>query len=244
MDRIVVAQQLLDALGGGNYLEIGVSTGSSFIPIRAKKKWGVDPAYLLSKKRRLKYVAFATLGLKSEAVFRMKSDDFFSEKKAMLERNGISVCLVDGLHTYEQSLSDILNALSYLEPNGVILVHDCNPATELIGLPASNIDRLIEQGVPDWDGSWSGDVWKTIVHLRSLRKDLDTFVLDCDTGLGVVTRRPSQSTLSYSDSEIRNMDYQFLARDRKRLLSLQPPEYFQTFLSGFQKQLTASSAIK
>lgn len=32
---------------------------------------------------------------------------------------------------------------------------------------------------------WSGDVWKSIVHLRSIRPDLRVAVLDCDSGVGI-----------------------------------------------------------
>src|SRR5688500_14207340 len=98
-----MAQSILDALGGGNYLEIGVNTGSSFIPIEARKKWGVDPEYTLSERRVFKYKVFSSLGIKIERLFPVTSDEFFQAKKRMLEKNGVTVCLVAGLHTYPQS---------------------------------------------------------------------------------------------------------------------------------------------
>ena len=120
MNRVDIAQAILDALGDGSYLEIGVLTGSSFVPIRAKRKWGVDPAYAFSRRRIMKYELLSSLGIKTERLFKMASDDFFIAKKKMLTANGISVCLVDGLHTYDQSLKDVLNALDYLKPGGVM----------------------------------------------------------------------------------------------------------------------------
>jgi hypothetical protein len=134
------------------------------------------------------------------------------------------------LHTYEQSLRDILNALKYLTPKGVILVHDCNPSTELMARPAASINDLIQLGIPDWDGAWSGDVWKAIVHLRALRDDVDAFVLDCDTGIGVVTKCRRKAPLTYSESDIRAMDFKCLANSRDSLLGLQPADYFNEFL--------------
>ena len=229
MDRVVIAQSILDALRG-TYLEIGVSTGSSFIPIRATRKWGVDPAYTLTRRRLLKYAVFSSLGIKVERLFRMTSDEFFTTKRTMLAAHGITVCLIDGLHTYKQSLTDVVNTLAYLKPNGVILMHDCNPATELMALPAAGIQELIMQRIPEWDGAWSGDVWKAVVHMRSLRPDVNAFVLDCDTGIAVVTKGGPKTKLGYSEADIQKMDFHFLAQHREELLDLRSEDYFLEFL--------------
>lgn len=232
LNRILMAQSILDALGGETYLEIGVDRGVSFIPIKAKRKWGVDPSYTLTGRRLLKYAIFSFLRIRVERLFRMTSDEFFAKKEKLLGLYGIDVCLVDGLHTYDQTLKDVRNCLKYLRPNGVILLHDCNPITELMALPASGIEDVIRQGIPQWDGAWSGDVWKTVVHLRALRDDVDTFVLDCDTGIGVVTKRRPKGALSYSAIDIQAMDYRFFSNNRKALLGLQPCEFFKEFLNS------------
>jgi SAM-dependent methyltransferase len=230
LDRILIAQSILDALGSEAYLEIGVNTGVSFIPIKAKRKWGVDPSYTLTARRLIKYAVFSFLRIKVERLFRMTSDEFFVKNEKLLTSYGIDVCLVDGLHTYEQALKDVLNVLKYLKPKGVILIHDCNPTTELMARPVARIEDLIRQSSPQWDGAWSGDVWKTLVHLRSLRDDVDAFVLDCDTGIGIVTKRRPKGHLPCSESDIRAMDYSFLSNNRQALLGLQPSEYFKEFL--------------
>jgi hypothetical protein len=160
----------------------------------------------------------------------MTSDSFFATQSRYLLKYGIDVCLVDGLHTYEQAVRDILNSLSHLKKGGVILVHDCNPDSALMARPAFGIEELIRLGIPNWDGRWSGDVWKAIVHLRSLRNDVQAFVLDCDTGVGVVTRDETKELLPYTKADIRNMTYDFLAANRAALLDLRPPERFDEFL--------------
>lgn len=230
MDRIEISQAALDALGNGTYLEIGVDTGMSFIPMRATHKWGVDPGLKLTQRRRLKYAVFAALGIKEEKLFPVPSDEFFSTQKKRLAMHGVDVCFIDGLHTYGQALRDTLNTLAYLKPKGVIVLHDCSPETEIIAAPAANIDEMIARKIPGWDGAWSGDVWKVIVNLRSLHGDVNAFVLDCDRGVGVVTRGHPKTRLSYSEREIQEMNYNFLAAHRKELLDLRPPEYFHTFL--------------
>jgi len=230
LDRILVVQSILDAVGGETYLEIGVDTGGSFIPIKAKRKWGVDPSYKLTNRRLITYAVFSILHIRVERLFRMTSDEFFVKNKKRLTSYGIDVCLVDGLHTYQQALKDVLNALKYLKPKGVILLHDCNPTTELMARPAAGIEILIRQGILGWNAPWSGDVWKALVHLRTLGSDVDAFALDCDTGIGVVTKRQPSSCLSFSESEICAMDYNFLSSNRDYLLGLQAPEYLNTFL--------------
>lgn len=230
VDRIEISQAALDALGNGTYLEIGVDTGMSFIPMRATRKWGVDPGLKLSQRRRAKYAVFAALGIKEERLFQVPSDEFFSARPKRLATHGVDVSLIDGLHTYEQALRDTLNTLAYLRPKGVIVLHDCNPSTEIMATPATNIDEMIARTSPGWNGSWSGDVWKVIVNLRSLHGDVNAFVLDCDFGVGVVTRGRPRTKLPYSEREIQEMDYNFLAAQRKKLLDLRPPTYFREFL--------------
>jgi len=96
--------------------------------------------------------------------------------------------------------------------------------------PAEKIEDLVSQNIPGWNGAWSGDVWKAIVHLRALRKEVNAFVLDCDTGIGVVTKGSPTDALSYTEGEIRAMDYSVLRGARKSLLGLQPSESFERFL--------------
>lgn len=236
LNRIAIVQQLLDAIGGRTYLEIGVDTGASFIPIRASRKWGVDPAYHLTRRRRAKYHLFHLMGLGAEQLFRMTSDEFFRQHASLLAAHNVDVCFIDGLHTFEQSLKDVEQVLPYLTPAGVLVLHDCNPVTERMALPAASIEALIAREIPDWDGAWSGDVWKTIVHLRACRRDLRAFVIDCDTGVGIVTRGVPDNRLGYTASEIQSMDYAFFAARRHELLDLRPEAYFRDFLAGASRR--------
>ena len=230
IDRVVICQAFLDAMGGGNYLEIGVNSGNSFIPIRASAKWGVDPAYTLTRRRILKYQLFSASGLKEERLFRVTSDDFFQKQSSMLSKRGVDVAFLDGLHTYEQTLRDVLNTLKYLKPGGVILIHDCNPSSELAATHVESIEVLIKKGIPGWNGVWNGDVWKTIVHLRSLHPDLETVVLDCDQGVGVVRRKPGQKKLPFTAGENQKLSYAALDANRHAWLGLKPATYLREML--------------
>jgi hypothetical protein len=222
VDRIAVCQAFLDARGGGNYLEIGVSRGGSFMPVRAKAKWGVDPGYLITRNQYLKLRLRALLAGREVRLFKLTSDDFFQRRRGWLGCRGIDVALLDGLHTYQQTLRDVLNTLAFLKPGGAIVIHDCNPATALAATPALSYDDMMKR-IPGFQGDWNGDVWKVIVHLRALRSDLEAVVLDCDYGVGVVRRQPAQERLRRSQEQIDALQYADLALNRQEFLGLTAP---------------------
>ncbi len=225
IDRIVICQAFLDVLGRGTYLEIGVSYGESFMPIRARRKWGVDPACLVSRRRLVKlWLRVVTWGSRFR-LFRMTSDDFFARHKRLLSQGGVDVVLLDGLHTYAQTFRDVLNALEHLKEDGVVVIHDCNPATALAATPMESYAAMREQRLQGRHGNWNGDVWKVVVHLRSLRPDLETVVLDCDHGVGIVRRKRGGTTLRLSAEQIGKMTYADLEADRAGLLGLKPTAY-------------------
>ena len=99
-------------------------------------------------------------------------------------------------------------------------MHDCNPQT------AGAAGRF-----EDWEtGEWNGDVWRTVIHLRSQRPDLNVFVLDCDQGLGIVTRQKPESTLDFTPDQIQNLTYSSFNQNRKAWLNLKKEEaYFYDY---------------
>lgn len=222
MNRIKVVQKALDGRAKSVYLEIGVWRGFTFRYMSADEKIAVDPALKLSARTRRQADAKA----RATHYFEMTSDAFFANEAGFLEQRGIDVALIDGLHTYEQTLRDVENTLHHLRDDGVIVLHDCNPANALVGRPARSRADL-----PWWYFIWSGDVWKVIVHLRSTRDDLRIAVLNCDFGLGVIRKGFPESRLSYSPAQVKALEYADLAADRKRLLNVKPPGYVDELLA-------------
>ena len=133
----------------------------------------------------------------------------------LLAQNGVAAALVDGLHTHEQTVKDVENTLRCLNEDGLIVMHDCNPGKAL-GSLSGDVDQEFRKANP-WRFLWCGDVWKTIVHLRSTRKDLEVCVLDCDFGVdssgGRAGRHAGRLARRYPGDV-----YADLARDRERLL--------------------------
>jgi len=229
MNRIDVIQKIIDRKKARTYLEIGVRAGDAFLKIKARNKYGVDPCFAISPWKKFRYY-FKNPYNVFNRYFAVTSDVFFVREKVLLSRQGLDVVFIDGLHTFEQSLKDVLNSLSYLNPNGVIVLHDCNPTSAAAAMPARSFEEIATLNPPGFTGIWNGDVWKTIVYLRATRKDLNVFVLDCDFGLGIVTKAQAENTLGYSAETVRNLSYEDLSKNRQTMLNLKEAKFLQEFL--------------
>lgn len=183
------------------FLEIGVQNGSCGARVQSREKWGVDPAATLGARQRY------------TKLHQQTSDAFFEELPA---EKLFDVVLVDGLHHADQVLRDVDNALAHLAPGGFIVMHDCNPQSEIV------------QRVPRASGVWNGDCWKAMVELRQ-RADLIAFTIDTDHGVGVVRKGPNANPLC---NVPRVLDYSALERDRRRLLDLVPPGVWMERVDG------------
>ncbi len=231
MNRLTVVQSIINRLRAKTYLEIGVRHGRIIAKVRCRNKIGVDPAFKLSEGKRLKKF----FGLLKFKAFHMTSNRFFLEHAEKALPSGVDVVLVDGFHTYGQSLNDVENCLKHLNDDGVIIMHDCNPLNSASAMPVKESIRevtdLANKGeLPGWNACWNGDVWKTIVHLQIKYNDLEVFTLDLDWGLGIVTRGKNTSMPGITYQELENADYAVLEKDRVNLLNLKPPKYLFEFL--------------
>ncbi|MDP4264742.1 MAG: class I SAM-dependent methyltransferase [Bacteroidota bacterium] len=224
-ERKQLIQDIINKKKYTTYLEIGVFAGGVFFPVRAKRKIAVDPEFTFGKFKRRKKI-LKNLSNLNARYYEMPSDDFFNQHAGQLFKdNAVDICLVDGMHEYEYALRDVENTLHYLQQDGVIIMHDCNPQTAAAAI------SFEEWKNKNYEGNWNGDVWKTILHLRSLRKDITVFVLDVDYGLGIVCKRPPEDTLSFTPAQIRNFTYDDLAKNRQQWLNLKPIEYFYRFFN-------------
>ena len=229
MNRVTVIQKIIRRVNARVYLEIGIQQGKCFLEIKAPKKMGVDPSFSIGPIRKL---IFHLLNIRNffNEYYAMTSDDFFRAKSDVLKQGGLDVVFIDGLHTYGQTLKDVNNSLEYLNKGGVIVMHDCNPRSATIAHPANSFEHAESMHLPDWTKEWCGDVWKTVVHLRASRSDLNIFVLDCDCGLGIITKAAPENTLKYSAQELRNLSYGDLEKDRINILNLKDQKYFKGFI--------------
>ncbi len=229
INRTTAIQSLIDKNGYNTYLEIGVFRGTNFFPIRAKKKIAIDPEFRIGGIKNF-FNRVTNTTNKNAAYFEMESDRFFAEKaQSVLKDGGISISLIDGMHEYQYALRDAENVLDYLADDGVVVMHDCNPATE-----DANVS-FQEWKDRNYAGVWNGDVWKAIMHLRSTRNDINVFVLDCDYGLGIITKGKQEKQLNFTPEEIKAFTYQDLEKNRKEWLNLKHPDYFYEYFHQLAK---------
>ncbi len=222
MNRLQILQRILDATDARRYLEIGVYNGPIFLRLRVRYKVAVDPEMRIGKRKKLKWLFENPCNFMAR-YHRVTSDEFFARARY---RKPFDLVFIDGFHTYRQSLVDVENALDLLAEDGLIVLHDCAPPSESAARPVSTYAEAKSLGLKEW----CGDVWKTIVHLRSLRQDLSVFVLDCDFGVGIVRRGRSEPMLDLDRRRIDRLSYRDLAARKAELLNLKPPGYLDEFL--------------
>lgn len=157
MLRTDIINYLIQRYDYNSYLEIGVQfPHSNYDKIEIKNKAGVEP--------------YPAQDLLHKHIVELTSDMFF---KSLEEDVKYDIIFIDGLHTREQCLADILNSLKHLSDNGTILVHDC--------LPTAEYQTTIE----DNGREWTGDVWKSIVDIKE-KNGLDVSTIDTDWGIGCI----------------------------------------------------------
>jgi hypothetical protein len=227
MNRLSIIKTLMQQKKLSNYLEIGVNNGHVFFRVNSSFKLAVDPAFTFDTSRKIGKIFVNPYNLFNR-YFTKTSDAFFEEDAPqVLSQKKVQLALVDGLHEYAFALRDVENTLQYLADDGVIIMHDCNPQTKE---EAGTYEEWRQRG----KGQWNGDVWKAVLHLRSLRDDINVFVLDCDQGLGIVTKGKPENILRFTQPEIRALQYEQLNDNRKAWLNLKPAEYFYEYF-GLRK---------
>jgi hypothetical protein len=223
ISRLALIQSLITKNHYTNYLEIGVSIGTVFFRIKCNNKIAVDPVFGFNKFKILtRSIRLNNLSNLTSRYFEKTSDDFFRDDASKTIKGKLDISLVDGMHEYAYALKDIQNTLNYLSDDGVIIIHDCNPAS------AANACSYADWEKRGFTGEWNGDVWKSIVYLRSMRTDLHVFVADTDYGLGIVTKKniPNTRPLPFkSFEEIQSIDFSEFDRNRKEWLNLKPASY-------------------
>ena len=86
------------------------------------------------------------------------------------------VIFIDGMHIYEQSVKDFANSVKHLNDPGLIIIHDVDPTDEKMAAR-----ERISVG-------WTGDVWKTALHINKLYKDFTYCALPIPPGYLVVCK--------------------------------------------------------
>jgi|YelNatPaOPRAMG01_1025707.scaffolds.fasta_scaffold00994_22 hypothetical protein len=226
MNRLLAITLLMKHKKLKNYVEIGVFNGHIFFRIKSFFKIAIDPSFRFTKFRVLGKMILNPYNIFNQ-YFKMASDVFFEKyAQKVFQTKKIDIALVDGMHEFEYALRDVNNIVENMNPNGVIIMHDCNPLTSEAACTFKEWEER------SFSGTWNGDVWKTILYIQCCRKDLNVFVLDCDHGLGIITKSNEQHQtfpFQYTKEEIEGLTYNDFNANRVDYLNLKPSSYFYEY---------------
>lgn len=154
--------QLHELLRPKVYLEIGVHTGQSLrLAQFSETAFGVDPNPLVGQPPA------------NSVIFPLTSDELFASP--WFAPAPINLAFIDGMHLFENALTDFYNVEKYMAPGGIIVLDDVLPYSQAIA----------ERVQPP--GDWTGDVWKVWFVLANQRPDLDAYLVDTQpTGTMVI----------------------------------------------------------
>jgi hypothetical protein len=144
--------EVINSLSNGKYqtyLEIGVEAGVTFNQVAIPWKVAVDPDF----KIEIKNLTGQAYPITSDAYFAHHSDK-------------LDCVFVDGLHLYEQSKADFVNAWQRLNTGGVVLIDDCYPSDEIAAIRDHARARELKAELGHLDRNWMGDVYKTAVWIN------------------------------------------------------------------------------
>ena len=138
----------------------------------------------------------------SGGTIRETSDVFFLKNKETFD------CIfIDGLHSYNQTKKDIINSLKSLNQNGVVFIHDCLP------------NSVWDQAIPRCQYNWNGDVWKSIVELRTLNY-VDTYTCYADMGIGIVLKRENKKKLKLDIKDFSKLKFSDYFKNFKEYMNI------------------------
>lgn len=205
MQRSDAVQAILDLYEAPSYLEIGVETGFTFNKVRAARKAAVDIKFLFDLDAARTAVAGQDVHF-----HECPSDDYFER---VVGNDCFDVVFIDGLHTFDQTLRDLLNAIQHLREGGVIIIDDVLPPTYAASLPslAENVAFRKERGIKMID--WMGDVYRLVFFIRDylpgfsfatmVENHGETVLWRAPRGLDAAPRSVEQiSRLSFADCQL------------------------------------------
>jgi hypothetical protein len=199
MLRSEVLNKILELYSRPTYLEIGVDSGTTFFAISAFKKIAVDPAF--------KFRVPQSTELSDNVVFHsMPSDQFF----ATASRDQLfDLVFIDGLHTFEQTLRDFVNATYFIKPNGVIVIDDVIPSSYYASISSLELSARVRTATKGIDGDWMGDVYKLVYFIETFFQQYSFATVAENHGQTVVWQRSraANAVVDRTVEEIARIDY-------------------------------------
>jgi hypothetical protein len=205
LSRLDVVQGLLDMYEEPRYLEVGVHSGETLFGVRAAARVGVDPHFRFD-------VDEARRTQPQCELWPVESDEYFGRIASPATR--FDVVFLDGLHTFEQTLRDLLNALALLADGGVVVVDDVQPSSSVAAI--GHLERFVavRTALEVESRDWMGDVYRLVFFVDSFLQQLSYRTVADTHGQMVVWRAPRESVSRRPLEEIARLTYEDLALER------------------------------
>lgn len=209
---------LADINSASKYLEIGVSSGGTFIRVKVPQKIAVDPCF--------KDDVHKKYANENSIFYEITSDSFFS---TLAPQHGeFDLIYLDGLHTFEQTFRDFCNSLRYSHSRTIWLIDDTYPISWVASISNYRLFCRLRKWIKIKDSRWMGDVYKVIFAIHDFFPQFSyaTFPGHGQTVLWLETRKDFTPTwdslekisrLSYWDFE-KFKDTHLLIRDPETIL--------------------------
>jgi SAM-dependent methyltransferase len=210
--RHAVMRQLCRLYPEARYLEVGVWRGATFDRVPAPRKVAVDPTFRLTPPHTERDDAGTDF-------HEVTSDDYFATIVGRDEK--FDVVFLDGLHVYEQTLRDLVNALDHLAPDGVVVVDDTHPPTHLAALPDRDEHFAVRDYVGATDKRWMGDIYKLVWFVQTFCPHLTYRTISDNHGQTVFWRKPRADVPRRTLGQVADLTFEQMVVDED-VLQLRP----------------------
>lgn len=177
-----ILNHLVSTYGLSEYLEIGYFYGRNFSEIRCASKTAVDPDPCQNEEQiQLPhggcFIDEDPHSGHEHYIYKEYSDEFFQQLDKYCNDARFDLVFIDGAHDSSQVDRDLENSLRYLSTDGFVVLHDANPP-------------LLEYTTTGIEGSWTGDVYRSIIRFRQRSQNYYCSTVDVDWGCAIITRHP------------------------------------------------------
>ena len=133
-----------------------------------------------------------------------------------LANRKFDIVFVDPWHSFEQSKIDIDNAMKFVNDNGIIVVHDCNPL------------EFIHTGSYK-NSIWCGQTYEAFIDFKVNNPTIESYVVNTDYGCGIIKKNSNNTNIYELPNNLTTKDvtkWNYFNQHRKTLLNLITVEEF------------------
>lgn len=210
--RARVMQRFLSLYEDPRYLEVGVCKAKTFDQVTASVKVAVDPVFQFDHEDPQRDRA-------GVSYHQVPSDEYFGSIIGTDEM--FDLIYLDGLHTVEQTLRDLLNALPHLQPKGVIVIDDTHPPTYPASLPDRKDYREAKTRLGVEERAWMGDVYRLVYFIDTFCQHLSYRTVSNNHGQTVVWRERRPEVTDRGLVAVGGLSFEAL-EESKEVLRLAP----------------------